>query len=183
MNSYKLGGLGGLIAGINHILLVILAISIIITIRSLAIQNLVSTIRSAYMSLILLLLFLITIFGHIFFYLGIIKFGEDYDDSGTIKTAGIIGIIGAITLPLIFGFAIEGIALFMIGISFVNLNEKKKKEKKISKKLEQIFKITGIIGIIAGLTKMSLIGTVIGIPMSILFYFSTAFIFYKLIQT
>lgn len=160
MNRYKLGSIGAIIAGINHIILLYLVFNIV--------------------TLILILLFLITIIGHILFYMSMIKFSNEFDTSNTVKTASLIGIIGSALFPIFIGFALEGIALTMIGITLYSLMKERKIRNRIGKNYAQLGFIIAIIGTIAGITKITLIGSVIGIPVSIFFYLPMAIILYRL---
>lgn len=181
MNRYKIGIFGGIIASLNHLIIVILTASLFNLLRNLDKLSSTLILQTAVNSLLLILLFLLTLFGHILFYLGIIKFSEDFDTSRSIKTAGVMGIIGSVLMPILIGFAIEGLALLILSTSVYTLISTNKEFKnRINKRTHSLIKIACVLGAIAGLAKMSIFGSIIGAPISIFFYLSMCFVFYEL---
>jgi len=175
MDIYKLGSIGGVIAAINHLVLLFLIISIFNIFASASTLTPQSLFNEFSIIVILGIFFLITIVGYTLFYLGMMKFGEEFDESNTIKTAAIIGLIGSALLPILVGFALESLALLLIGVYVFKIMKKEEKIKdRIGSNYVNLGKITGVLGVIAALI------IVIGISASILFYLFMALILYQL---
>jgi len=180
MNTYKLGSIGALIAGINHIVLLSLVINIVRLITSPTPIDMNTILSNVFLSIILVIIFLTTIIGHILFYVSMMKFSKEFDESNTIKTAGVIGVIGSALFPIFIGFALEGIALAMIGVTLYSLMKETEIRNRIGENYAKLGIIVAVIGTVGGITKITLVGSIIGIPVSIFFYLPMALILYKL---